>query len=48
MYGIHVQENLKKFSLKYPILKNMPVTLWLSWKHEIPRKMTCQIKLLPD
>ena len=26
----------------------MPVTIWLPWKYQVPRAVTCHIILLPD
>ena len=29
-------------------LENMPVIIWLPWKHHVPCTMTCHTKLFPD
>ena len=30
------------------ILKNMPVKIWLTWKHQVMWTAICHIKLFPD
>ena len=30
------------------ILKNMPVKIWLPWKRQVTRTVTCHIKWFPD
>lgn len=29
-------------------MKNIPVKIWLIWKHQVPNIMACHSKLFPD
>ena len=42
------QENSDQKCKKIKISKNLPVKIWLSWKHQIAWTKICHTKVLPD